>query len=52
MLSRKNAPWPKNDKEAADLWRLQIKEAVLGEILRREIAHQAGQGTGQARSGQ
>lgn len=37
MLSRKEAPWPKNDKEAADLWRLQIKEAVLGETLRREL---------------
>ena len=37
MLSRKDAPWPKNDKEAADLWRLQIKEAVLGETLRREM---------------
>ncbi|MEO7101463.1 MAG: carboxy terminal-processing peptidase [Luteolibacter sp.] len=37
MLSRKDAPWPKNDKEAADLWRLQIKEAVLGETLRREL---------------
>ena len=37
MLSRKNAPWPKNEKEAADLWRRQIKEAVLGEILRREL---------------
>jgi len=37
MMSRKNAPWPKNDKEAASLWRLQIKEAVLGEVLRREL---------------
>ena len=37
MLSRKDAAWPKNDKEAADLWRLQIKEAVLGETLRREM---------------
>ena len=37
MLSRKNAPWPKDDKEAADLWRLQIKEAVLAEVLRREL---------------
>ena len=24
MLSRKDAQWPKNDKDAADLWRLQI----------------------------
>jgi carboxyl-terminal processing protease len=37
MLSRKNAPWPKNEKDAADLWRLQIKEAVLSEVLRREL---------------
>lgn len=37
MLSRKDAPWPKDEKEAADLWRRQIKEAVLGEILRREL---------------
>lgn len=37
MLSRKDAAWPKNDKEAADLWRLQIKEAILGETLRREL---------------
>jgi len=37
MLSRKDAAWPKNDKEAADLWRLQIKESVLGETLRREL---------------
>lgn len=37
MLSRKDATWPKNAKEAENLWRLQIKEAVLGETLRREI---------------
>jgi carboxyl-terminal processing protease len=37
MLSRKDATWPKNDAEAAALWRLQIKEAVLGEILRRDV---------------
>ena len=37
MLSRKDAAWPKNDQEAADLWHLQIKEAVLGETLRREM---------------
>ncbi len=37
MLSRKNAPWPKNEKEAAALWSLQIKEAVLAEVLRREL---------------
>ncbi len=37
MLSRKDAPWPQDEKEAADLWRLQIKEAVLAELLRREM---------------
>ena len=37
MLSRKDAKWPKNDKMAADHWRLQIKEAVLGETLRRDL---------------
>ncbi|MGL5018655.1 MAG: carboxy terminal-processing peptidase [Luteolibacter sp.] len=37
MLSRKDAAWPKNEKEASDLWRRQIKEAVLGEVLRREL---------------
>ncbi len=37
MLSRKTAPWPRTDKVASDLWRLQIKEAVLAEVLRREM---------------
>ena len=37
MLTRKDAPWPKDDKAAAEQWRLQIKEAVLGETLRREL---------------
>jgi carboxyl-terminal processing protease len=37
MLSRKNAPWPKDGADAAALWELQIKEAVLGETLRREL---------------
>lgn len=37
MMSRKDAPWPANEKVAANLWRLQIKEAVLGETLRREL---------------
>ncbi len=35
--SRKDVPWPKDEKEAAEIWRLQIKEAVLGEVLRREL---------------
>lgn len=37
MLSRKDAAWPKNDKDAARLWGLQIKEAVLSETLRRGL---------------
>ena len=37
MLSRKNARWPKNEKVATELWRRQIKEAVLSEVLRREM---------------
>ncbi|MFT3990520.1 MAG: carboxy terminal-processing peptidase [Luteolibacter sp.] len=36
QLSRKDAAWPKNEAEAADLWRKQIKEALLSEVLRRE----------------
>jgi carboxyl-terminal processing protease len=40
MLSRKNAQWPKTEKVAAGLWRLQIKEAVLAEVLRRELLTQ------------
>ena len=37
MRSRKTAPWPKDEEESAELWRLQIKEAVLSEVLRREL---------------
>ncbi len=37
MMSRKDAPWAKNEKEASELWRKQIKEAVLAEVLRREM---------------
>lgn len=37
MMSRKNTLWPKSEKIAVDLWRLQIKEAVLAEVLRREL---------------
>ena len=34
--SRKNSPWPKDRKEWQDLWRASVKDAVLGETLRRE----------------
>ena len=37
MMSRKDAAWPKDDADAKNLWRLQIKEAVLSEVLRREM---------------
>ncbi|MEO5713099.1 MAG: carboxy terminal-processing peptidase [Luteolibacter sp.] len=51
MLSRKDAAWPKNDKDAADLWRLQIKEAVLGETLRRELLTKLSKEQGKADPG-
>ncbi|RYD35030.1 MAG: tail-specific protease, partial [Verrucomicrobiaceae bacterium] len=51
MLSRKDAAWPKNDKEAAELWRLQIKEAVLGETLRRELLTKLSKEQGKADPG-
>jgi len=51
MLSRKNAPWPKNEKAAADLWRLQIKEAVLAEVLRREMLTKLAKEQGKADPG-
>ncbi|MCX6874228.1 MAG: carboxy terminal-processing peptidase [Verrucomicrobia bacterium] len=35
--TRKEAAWPKDEKQAAELWRLQVKEAVLSEMLRREL---------------
>lgn len=37
MRTRKDAPWAKDEKEAVDIWRRQIKEAVLGEVLRRDL---------------
>jgi carboxyl-terminal processing protease len=36
LRSRKDAPWPKDEAEAMDIWRKQIKEAVLSETLRRD----------------
>jgi carboxyl-terminal processing protease len=35
--SRKDAPWPKDEAEASALWSLQIREAVLSEVLRRNL---------------
>lgn len=37
MMSRKEAPWAKNEAEAKSVWASQIKEAVLAETLRREM---------------
>ncbi|MEY3394049.1 MAG: hypothetical protein RL346_285 [Verrucomicrobiota bacterium] len=36
MMTRKEAKWPADDKEARQVWKLQIKEAVLAETLRQE----------------
>lgn len=36
MMSRKDASWPRDEKEAKEVWAKQIKEAVLSETLRRE----------------
>jgi carboxyl-terminal processing protease len=39
---REDADWPKNADEARNLWRLQLKQALLSETLRRqEIARRA-----------
>jgi carboxyl-terminal processing protease len=51
MLSRKNAPWPKNEKDAAEVWKLQIKEAVLSEVLRRELLAKLAKEQGKADPG-
>ncbi len=51
MVSRKDAQWPKNDKDAENLWRLQIKEAVLGETLRRELLTKLSKEQGKADPG-
>jgi carboxyl-terminal processing protease len=51
MMSRKDAAWPKNEKDAAELWRLQIKEAVLGELLRREMLAKMAKEQGKADPG-
>jgi len=36
MRSRSEAPWPAGAEEAEKLWRKQIEEALLAEIIRRE----------------
>lgn len=37
MRTRKEAPWPADEAEATEIWRKQIKEALLSETLRREM---------------
>lgn len=37
MRSRKDADWPADEKAAMELWRRQIKDALLSETLRREM---------------
>ncbi len=51
MMSRKNAAWPKDSTEGMDLWRRQIKEAVLGETLRRELLARLAQEQGKPTPG-
>lgn len=51
LLSRKDAPWPKDDKEASVLWQKQIKEAVLAETLRRELLGKLAKEQGKADPG-
>jgi len=36
-VARKDAEWPASRKEADELWRKQIKDAILGELLRKEM---------------
>lgn len=42
QLDRRNAAWPRDEKEAGDLLRLRIKDALLDEILRAEKLAQSG----------
>lgn len=51
MISRKDADWPENDEVAQTLWRNQIKDAVLSEILRREMLTKMAQDQGKADPG-
>ncbi|MBT8035906.1 MAG: carboxy terminal-processing peptidase [Verrucomicrobiae bacterium] len=39
MLSRKDANWPVSEEAAKQLWRDQVEQALLSEILRRESVH-------------
>jgi len=48
VRSRKELDWPRTDAEAEDLWRKQIKEAMLSEILRRETIQKMADDQGKA----
>lgn len=51
MMSRKEAPWPKDEAEAKKIWKEQIKEAVLSETLRRETVARLSKEQGKADPG-
>lgn len=51
MMTRKDAKWPADENEAVRLWKLQIKEAVLGETLRRELVTRLSKEQGKADPG-
>ena len=51
MLSRKEAAWPRDEKEAKEVWAKQIKEAVLSETLRRETVTRLAKEQGKADPG-
>ncbi len=40
--TRKNAPWPRDETQAMELWRQQVKGALLEETLRRDSAEPGG----------
>lgn len=46
--SRKDAAWPKDEAEAMRIWKLQIKDALLSETLRRDMISQMAEKQGKA----
>jgi carboxyl-terminal processing protease len=46
--SRKDAAWPKDEAEAMAIWRKQIKESLLSEVLRRDMIAQLAEKQGKA----
>ncbi len=47
MLDREKAPWPKDLAEANEIWRLEVKKAVLTETLRRKAIEKTAQEKGE-----